>query len=433
MEKGSVLSSVEWLVREFKRRLVGSLGPPDPTRAGVADRTAASGEEKRGFLEPPQSILVSRVERECNWGETGSQEGRPRAPAAPVAAQIELLRDDIARLQSDLIAACRAWSQCLAAMEGRRAPAAGSAPPPVSERMLRNRQRFLDWVAREGQAASVNGRLLTDALATGAAEHSTSRDVAGSESRLQSTAGDGATRAPGPLAEPASGNGSNGARQIPAAPPGRTAQQSDTASAPTESSAGAEGEARAWLERGVGLTERGQYAGALQAYDRALCIRPDYVEAWLNKGVTLSAQRHYEKALRAYDEALRLSPGHPQIHHYRGIVLAKQERYREALAALDEALRLDPSLVGAWSDKGFVLIRLGFYSDAIAACNEALRLEPGHRGACVNRSRALNLQTRLRQRYPAASESRPKAGPGRKKTARERCDEGQTGGAKGRT
>jgi tetratricopeptide (TPR) repeat protein len=412
MEREKVLSSMAWLVRELKRRLIRSVDSPACREIMVADHGEARGVDTRGFQELPQDCLVPRdgTERRRARAATADADSGgslQETSATPVERQIDLLRNDIARLQADLMAACHALSWHLVFTEGHRVSST-TLPPSVPMQAARNRQRFLDWVARERQLVEHgNGGFSARALGSGGDLSPSTSTAEGWESQSQSivSAGVEVAEPAEPLAGPHAGNGSNGEGKSSPASPGATAHPSGTA--PQENShGGGEAEAKAWLERGVELTERGQYAGALQAYDRALCIRPDYIEAWLNKGVVLSAQRRYEKALRAYDEALRLSPNHPQIQYYKGIVLAKQERYREALAALDQALHLDASLVGAWSDKGFVLIRLGLYSDAIKACNEALRLEPQHRGARINRSRALNLQTRLKQRHPAASERR---------------------------
>jgi len=52
----------------------------------------------------------------------------------------------------------------------------------------------------------------------------------------------------------------------------------------------------------------GNYDEAIQAYDEAIKLDPEYATAWYNKGVTLSKQGYCDEAIQAYDEAIRLNP-----------------------------------------------------------------------------------------------------------------------------
>jgi len=47
---------------------------------------------------------------------------------------------------------------------------------------------------------------------------------------------------------------------------------------------------------------------ALASFDRALALRPNYVEALINRGVTLHALARYQDALASYDAAVALWP-----------------------------------------------------------------------------------------------------------------------------
>jgi predicted O-linked N-acetylglucosamine transferase (SPINDLY family) len=51
-----------------------------------------------------------------------------------------------------------------------------------------------------------------------------------------------------------------------------------------------------------------RYEEALQHYDKALSLKPDYAEAYSNKGNTLNELKRYEEALQYYDKALSLKP-----------------------------------------------------------------------------------------------------------------------------
>jgi tetratricopeptide (TPR) repeat protein len=95
---------------------------------------------------------------------------------------------------------------------------------------------------------------------------------------------------------------------------------------------------------------------AIEAYDAALQIRPDYAEALYNKGSSLSSLERYGEAVEAYDAALRIRPDYAQALNNKGIVLSSLERYGEAVEAYDAALRIRPDYAQALYNKGVTLL-----------------------------------------------------------------------------
>ncbi|HON37088.1 MAG TPA: tetratricopeptide repeat protein, partial [Methanothrix sp.] len=61
-----------------------------------------------------------------------------------------------------------------------------------------------------------------------------------------------------------------------------------------------------WYNKGIDLDSQGKYDEAIQAYDKAIEIDPQYTEAWSNKGVTLAEQGKYDEAIQAYDKAIEI-------------------------------------------------------------------------------------------------------------------------------
>jgi tetratricopeptide (TPR) repeat protein len=51
-----------------------------------------------------------------------------------------------------------------------------------------------------------------------------------------------------------------------------------------------------------------QYENALNSYDEATKINPDYISAWHNRGRPLSRLKRYEEALGSYDKAIAINP-----------------------------------------------------------------------------------------------------------------------------
>jgi tetratricopeptide (TPR) repeat protein len=58
---------------------------------------------------------------------------------------------------------------------------------------------------------------------------------------------------------------------------------------------------------GNALKEQGKLEEAIEAYNKALSIKPDYAEAYNNMGNALKEQGKLEEAIEAYNKALSSS------------------------------------------------------------------------------------------------------------------------------
>lgn len=86
------------------------------------------------------------------------------------------------------------------------------------------------------------------------------------------------------------------------------------------------------------------YAGAIEAYQRAQESSPDLPEPFYNSGNAQHRQESYDDALSSYDQA-QLNAGEELtggIHFNRGNVHVNREAYGEAAEAYKEVLRLNP-------------------------------------------------------------------------------------------
>jgi CHAT domain-containing protein/Flp pilus assembly protein TadD len=148
----------------------------------------------------------------------------------------------------------------------------------------------------------------------------------------------------------------------------------------------------ALYNKGVALVSLGQYEKAIVSYDRAIAIQPDDYEAWCNRGVALGNLRRYEEAIVSYDRAIAIQPDDYEAWYSRGVSLSKFERYAEAIASYDRAIEINPDNHGAWSDRGIALRNLGRYAEAIASYDRAIEINPDGHKYRYNRSVAFGIR-----------------------------------------
>jgi tetratricopeptide (TPR) repeat protein len=60
--------------------------------------------------------------------------------------------------------------------------------------------------------------------------------------------------------------------------------------------------------KGVSLGKLSNYTGAIQYFDKALAIDPNFAAALVNKGFALSLFKKYQEAIIYFDKALQIDP-----------------------------------------------------------------------------------------------------------------------------
>ena len=66
--------------------------------------------------------------------------------------------------------------------------------------------------------------------------------------------------------------------------------------------------ASVWFDLGLARQDLRDYAGAADAYRRAIELKPEHAEATFNLGVVLQESGDLDAAMRAYAQAYRLRP-----------------------------------------------------------------------------------------------------------------------------
>jgi Tfp pilus assembly protein PilF len=144
--------------------------------------------------------------------------------------------------------------------------------------------------------------------------------------------------------------------------------------------------------RGAMLAALGRHEDAIESYRKALTIRPDFADAHCNLASALTQLRRYDEALASLDRALALRADYPDALYNRGNALKPLQRYEEALASYDRAIALQPNHADTHNNRGQVLRELERYDEALASYDRALALRPKHVMAHCNAA-ALRLLT----------------------------------------
>jgi predicted O-linked N-acetylglucosamine transferase (SPINDLY family) len=114
----------------------------------------------------------------------------------------------------------------------------------------------------------------------------------------------------------------------------------------------------AFYNRGNTLFKRRSLPLALQDYDRAIALDPNYADAYCGRGNVLRELRRPNEALAAYDRALALAPKTAEARLGRGNLYRDVGRHEEALAEYGLASSLKPDLPGIRGDAFYARLQV---------------------------------------------------------------------------
>jgi protein O-mannosyl-transferase len=127
---------------------------------------------------------------------------------------------------------------------------------------------------------------------------------------------------------------------------------------------------------GNALLSIGRNREAIEHYQQALQLKPNYTDARIDLGIALSQEGRYEEAIEIFQNVLQAEPGHPEVHCNLGVALAKCGKLEEAIKEYQKALRLKPDYFNAYYNLGNSLSAAGRPQEAIVQYLQALRLDP---------------------------------------------------------
>jgi tetratricopeptide (TPR) repeat protein len=143
----------------------------------------------------------------------------------------------------------------------------------------------------------------------------------------------------------------------------------------------------AWMAQhnlGKVLQDRGNLAEAMNRYNQALSLKPEYADAHNNLAVVLIQFDRTQEAIGHWEEALRIKPGFADAHYNLGGALVRLGRLQEAIGHYELAARLKPDDAPTQNDLGAALAQIGRVDEGITHCEEALRLRPDYAEAHYN-------------------------------------------------
>lgn len=117
--------------------------------------------------------------------------------------------------------------------------------------------------------------------------------------------------------------------------------------------------ARKEYEQGVKLAGKGKLQQAIEHFQQAVAIYPDYLIARNDLGAQYLKLKRLDEAAEHFRIALRKNPEYYNSRFNLGLVMVEQKNYADAIAQLNQAIAIDSSQPAAHLWLGIALLQAG--------------------------------------------------------------------------
>ena len=143
-----------------------------------------------------------------------------------------------------------------------------------------------------------------------------------------------------------------------------------------------------YYNRGVVKSVLGKHEEAIEDYSKAIKINPQFAEAYYNRGATKSALGQNQEAIEDYSKAIEINPQFAEAYYNRGNAKSALGQNQEAIEDYSKVIEINPQFAESYYNRGNVKVALGQNQEAIEDYNKAIEINPQHAAAYYNRGNA---------------------------------------------
>ncbi len=125
---------------------------------------------------------------------------------------------------------------------------------------------------------------------------------------------------------------------------------------------------------------------AIELYTEVIKLAPD-VDAYNNRGALKCLISNYIGALDDFNKAIELDPNYASAYNNKAYTLMQMGELNKALDCVNDSLAIDNNNFAYWDTKGEVLMNLGMFSEAIKSYTKALSINEKFKPSYQNRAK----------------------------------------------
>lgn len=126
-------------------------------------------------------------------------------------------------------------------------------------------------------------------------------------------------------------------------------------------------------KNGIKKSAMGDYAGAINEFDKAIQINPYYALAYYNRGLAKNSLGYYDEAIADLDKTIELKAGSARTFLDRGLIKFNKHDFEDAIKDFNSVITLEMNNATAYYYRGYCKLYLNI-SDACYDLIKAVEL-----------------------------------------------------------
>ena len=128
----------------------------------------------------------------------------------------------------------------------------------------------------------------------------------------------------------------------------------------------------------------------VQDRTRILSEDPHNIKAWCDKGYAHYTLEQLPQAIDAWENAGRIDPDFLWPSFARGVALHISGKFTDAIREYSSVLAKDPEILTVWFNQGYAYLWMKQYDEAVESFDQVLRINPNHYDSLIEKAEALN-------------------------------------------
>jgi tetratricopeptide (TPR) repeat protein/cellulose synthase/poly-beta-1,6-N-acetylglucosamine synthase-like glycosyltransferase/serine acetyltransferase len=139
-----------------------------------------------------------------------------------------------------------------------------------------------------------------------------------------------------------------------------------------------------FLNMGYALKQQGKIDEAIQIYEKAVAMQPDYADAYCNLGNAYKEKGELERAVGCYEKALAVNPADEDSLYNLGNIFRELGKFDEAIESYRKAVKIKKDHLDARNNLCVVLKEKGSLGEAEKCCRKLIKMAPDYPDARWN-------------------------------------------------
>ena len=128
---------------------------------------------------------------------------------------------------------------------------------------------------------------------------------------------------------------------------------------------------------------------AVESFEKAIVIKPDFSEALYNLAVIQKELGHINSSINNYEKAIAIKPAYPDAHNNLGNIFLKTRQLDTAIDHFEWAVAFKPDFFEAYNNLGLVHLEKNQINKAIKNFKKAITINPKYSEAYINLGQSL--------------------------------------------